>query len=115
MLIGEGRIPQQVVEELDDRHLQIFLREPDPSQWPREMEPLARFLSEEERIGFMVSGIVSPHDALLRPALESWVSSIRRDLAESKGLAGEDRALLRRAVLKHLESLVEHILHTNSL
>jgi len=46
-LIGEGVVPMEVFEEMSDETLRIFLEEPDPENWPPEMQSLKAYLQKE--------------------------------------------------------------------
>ncbi len=111
MLIGEGHIPRSVIENLEDYQTQIFLREPDPGEWPPEMGHLVQYLPEEERTVFAVAAVLARHEDLLASALERWASAAWKDLTEetivSRGniqtVLGEMAKYLRALVVKYLE------------
>lgn len=86
MLIGNEKIPREVLENLPDDHLKIFLREPDPEKWPQEMRHLAQYVSREEEIELTIADGVSRYDSILQDALERWVAAVLRDLVEDKGV-----------------------------
>ena len=103
MLIGEGGIPREIMEEMPDHHLQIFMREPDPAEWPPEMEHLVQYLSSEERIGFTVTAILRRHDPALTPSLKEWASSAWKELRGKGEVTGEDVKAMKEAMAKHLK------------
>ena len=43
-LIVDGIVPQGAFEGMPDGALWIFLEEPNPEQWPKEMKPLEKYL-----------------------------------------------------------------------
>lgn len=45
-MIAEGLIPQQAFEGLHEKHVKIFLTEPDPKKWPPEMSHLKKYVPE---------------------------------------------------------------------
>ncbi len=111
MLIGEGHIPRSVIENLQDYQTQIFLREPDPREWPPDMGHLAQYLPEEERTAFAVTTVLARHESLLGSALERWTSAAWKDLTEEaivsetniQTVLDEMAKYLRVQVLKCLE------------
>jgi hypothetical protein len=76
MSMGEGRMPDEVIQELSDEHMKLFLREPDPGKWPPEMAHLREYLPPEERIKWEVYRIASGHDASLDDAFELWANKV---------------------------------------
>jgi len=84
LLLGENDIPREILDHLTDEHLQMFLREPDPSLWPHEMEPLVHFLSDEERLKLDVQSTCSEHEAELREPLQRWTLSVWDRLDDRK-------------------------------
>jgi hypothetical protein len=114
LLIGDGVIPQPVLEELPDRSLQIFMREPDPALWPTQMEHMVEYLSAQERLGYAVAKVLAGHDSLVRPALDAWASSAWDDLATGESLTGERSEMIIQAMLKHLELLLRQFLARSS-
>lgn len=112
MLIGDGLIPQPVLEDLPDQHLQFFMREPDPALWPPQMEHLVEYLTPQERLGYAVAKVLAGYDALVKPALAEWTSSAWQDLAAGESLTDERADMLVQAMVKHLEVLVRESLET---
>lgn len=110
LLIGDGGIPQSLLEELPDQFLQIFMREPNPVLWPDQMEHLVEFLPAQERLGYAVAKVLEAHDASVKPALDAWISSAWVDLAAGEHLTGERSEMLIRAMVEHLEALVREFL-----
>jgi hypothetical protein len=43
-MIAEGVIPQDALESLEERHVKIFLTEPDPNKWPAELSHLKKYV-----------------------------------------------------------------------
>jgi hypothetical protein len=37
-MIAEGVIPQEALEGLEEKHVKIFLTEPDPRKWPSHLK-----------------------------------------------------------------------------
>jgi len=87
MLIGNEKIPREIIENLSDHHLKIFLREPDPEKWPQEMQHLAQFISREEEIELTIADGVRRYDSILADALERWTAAVLKDLVEDKGVS----------------------------
>jgi hypothetical protein len=46
-LIAEGVIPQEAFEDLQEKHVKIFLTEPDPNKWPSELSHLKKYVPED--------------------------------------------------------------------
>ena len=46
-LIAEGVIPQEALENLQEKHVKIFLTEPDPKKWPPELSHLKKYVPED--------------------------------------------------------------------
>ena len=46
-MIAEGIIPQEAFESLEEKHVKIFLTEPDPRKWPSELSHLKKYVPED--------------------------------------------------------------------
>lgn len=46
-LIAEGVIPQEEFENLQEKHVKIFLTEPDPKKWPSDLSHLKKYVPED--------------------------------------------------------------------
>ena len=46
-MIAEGVIPQEALENLEEKHVRIFLTEPDPRKWPSELSHLKKYVPED--------------------------------------------------------------------
>ncbi len=46
-MIAEGVIPQEAFENLQEKHVKIFLTEPDPKKWPPELAHLKKYVPED--------------------------------------------------------------------
>jgi len=46
-LIAEGVIPQEEFENLQEKHVKIFLTEPDPRKWPSDLSHLKKYVPED--------------------------------------------------------------------
>ena len=46
-MIAEGVIPQEEFESLQEKHVKIFLTEPDPNKWPSELSHLKKYVPED--------------------------------------------------------------------
>ena len=46
-MIAEGVIPQEALENLQEKHVKIFLTEPDPRKWPSELSHLKKYVPED--------------------------------------------------------------------
>lgn len=101
LTLGEGTISPDLLEKLEDRHLQIFMREPDPAAWPPEMEELVEYLPAEERIGLDVSKILDRHRSVIDSPLKEWTLSVMRDLEEKT-----DPQSVIDEMVKHLRELL---------
>jgi len=47
LLIGEGIIPREEIEGLTSEQINIFLKEPEPEQWPPEISHLKKYADME--------------------------------------------------------------------
>lgn len=83
LLIGEQIVAPELMEKLDDSHLQTFMREPDPALWPPEMEGLVEYLPPEERIGFDIARVISRYEGVIESPLREWGISVFRDVGEN--------------------------------
>ncbi len=106
LIVGEQIITPEVMEKLDDGHLQIFMREPDPELWPPEMEELVQYLSSEERVSFDLSKIMPRYENIIGNCLRQWTLSVLQDLGE---VADRETAVnemgdhLRKLLVSYLE------------
>lgn len=110
MLIGEGQMPVEVIEALDDRLLHIFMREPDPEKWPSEMDHLIRYLSPEEQTTLSVSKILRRHDSLLRESLEIWAVTVWEDFLKTEVGNRGDRDKIVEEMAAHVKTLLADFL-----
>ncbi len=101
LILGEGVISQDLLDKLDDRYLDIFMREPDPAAWPPEMEGLVEYLPAEERIGLDVSRILDRHQDIIDGPLREWALSVVRNVGENA-----NPELVTEEMLKHLRQLL---------
>jgi hypothetical protein len=46
-MIAEGVIPQEEFGDLQEKHVKIFLTEPDPKKWPSELSHLKKYVPED--------------------------------------------------------------------
>lgn len=102
MLVGEETVPRHVIEGLEDIHMQIFMREPDPRKWPQEMQHLVQYLPAEDRVGFLISAVLVRHEDPLRDLLGRWIKAVWQDLGEETGITPESRGLLIEEMIKHV-------------
>lgn len=106
MLIGEEVVPKEVIQELQDHHVQVFMREPDPRKWPREIEHLIYYLPSDERIAFVVSAVLATHDYLLMSSLENWAASVWTDVKGEVDIAEQNREVIVEEMVKHLKDVL---------
>ena len=106
MLVGEEAIPRHVVEGLEDFHMQVFMREPDPRKWPQEMQHLVEYLPAEDRVGFFVSAVLVRHEDPLREFLVRWTKAVWKDFGEETGITPESRDLLIEEMIKQVAEVV---------
>lgn len=106
MLIGEGQIPSEVLDTLEDSLLKIFMKEPDPEKWPSEMGHLVQYLSEEERTKHSVSKILKRHDSLLGQSLENWALAAWEELVQTEVVDRSDRKMIVEEMAKHVKALL---------
>jgi hypothetical protein len=112
MLIGEEAIPRDVILDLEEPHIQLFMREPDPRAWPPEMHPLISYLSASERVAYKTAAVLDKHSAALQPALERWAVSAWDDLVAEDSLKNEDPQLIINEVVNHVKNLLAALLET---
>ena len=106
MMVAESSLPQEVVEKLSDHHMQIFMREPDPLDWPEEMRHLARYLPAEERIRFSAIAIMVRHDGVLAHAVAEWATVVWEELGREIPITGANRQLLLDEMGRHVMEIV---------
>ena len=46
-MIAEGIIPQEALESLKEKHIKIFLTEPNLKKWPSELSHLKKYVPED--------------------------------------------------------------------
>ncbi len=108
--VGDELIPREIIEEISDHHMQIFMREPDPAEWPDEMSRLISYLPEEERLGFRVASVLRRHDAGIEPQLKAWAVTVWSDLAAEGVLSSENTQRVMDRIVDHLRRLLhEHV------
>ncbi|MBI5249219.1 MAG: hypothetical protein HY912_06970 [Desulfomonile tiedjei] len=108
LLLGEQIVAPEIMERLEDRHLQIFMREPDPELWPVEMEDLVQYLPLEERIGFDMAKILPRHEAVLGGPLREWALSVSEDIGQSA-----DPQIVLDQMVEHIRKLLSTHLKEN--
>ena len=106
MIVGEEGIPRDVLEALEDHHLQIFLREPDPAQWPPEIHHLIEYLPEQERSRWQLAAVIAGHDDLLGDSLEQWARAVWSELIEKGDVSSIGMDLILTEMGKHLETQI---------
>ncbi len=109
MMIGEGIIPREIFEKLEDAHAQVFMREPDPCEWPLEMDHLVEYLPAEERADYAISKVLKRHDERLRELLGTWIEEVFEDFQADKDIARLGPDLLKEGLLRSLRSLITQL------
>jgi hypothetical protein len=46
-MMGQGIIPKGELKDLTERQIKIFLTEPDPDNWPPELDHLKKYVPED--------------------------------------------------------------------
>lgn len=111
MLIGEGQIPPEIMETLEDRLLRIFMREPDPDKWPPEMGHLVQYLPAEEQTRHGVLRILKRHDHLLGECLQVWATTVWAELIDGKVVGPSDSAMVVGEMTEHVKALLVECLN----
>ncbi|MEJ2717357.1 MAG: hypothetical protein P8182_09495 [Deltaproteobacteria bacterium] len=106
MIVGEEGIPRDILEAIEDHHLQIFLREPDPAQWPPEIRHLVAYLPQEERIRWQVANVIAGHGNLIGDSLEQWARAVWSELIEKEEVSSVGLDLILSEMGKYLERQV---------
>ncbi len=106
LLLGEQSIPQELLDTLEDVHLQIFMREPDPALWPREMEALVQYIAPGDRIAFDLSKIMPLHGPRIVEPLQHWAQSVLNDLSERNASHTDHPESVLEEMLKYLEGVL---------
>jgi hypothetical protein len=106
ILVGEEAIPRDIVEGLEDFHMQIFMREPDPRKGPQERQHLVQYLPAEDRVGFVISAVLVRHEDPLRDLLGRWTKAVWKDFGEETGITPDSRDLLIEEMIKHVAEVV---------
>ena len=82
-LVGEGKIPKEVLEKIRDDHLKTFLREPDPALWPNEIRHLTQYLPDDEKLKWQIKEILSKHKEVIEETLRKWTLLVEKDLVRA--------------------------------
>ena len=106
LMVGEGKIPGNVLEKVKDEHLKIFLREEDPELWPREIRHLARYLPEEEQLRWKTFRALSRHREIIDGALKKWLSAVEKELSDTCSIANASPSKIKRLIADYLKELV---------
>lgn len=106
LLLGEQSIPQELLDLLEDVHVQIFMREPDPALWPPEMEALVQYIPPRDRIAFDLSKIMPVHDPTIVVPLQNWAESVLNDLSERNSSHADHYQSVLEEMLKYLEGML---------
>jgi len=106
-MVGEGKIPRDVLEKIEDDHLKIFLREPNPELWPEEIKHLATYLPEDEQVKWKINKIISRYKNAIDTALREWLSNIEDEIIQSDLLKKSSRNNILENILDYLRELIE--------
>ncbi|MEW6531595.1 MAG: hypothetical protein AB1473_12205 [Thermodesulfobacteriota bacterium] len=106
LLIGEGLIPQELLDELGDEAMQIFMREPDPSKWPPHMKPLIKHLPAEEQVRTAILTVLESQDGPLREVLREWAVASWDALITSPDVGPENAAHIVDNMTEYLKALI---------
>jgi len=110
MLIGEEGIPREIIDGLQDQHIEIFTREPDPAKWPSEMAHLVHYLPREERLRIGLFNMFEKHRDILEGAIQAWVRSVWTDLRDETSALDSDREAVIEEMVKYLRESILQLL-----
>lgn len=106
MIVGEGRIPTEQIDELSDEHMKIFLREPNPNNWPSEMANLRAYLPPEEQIKWRISPVLPKHEAMLKDSLGRWARSVWTEISDDPMVQGMDHDVIAEELAIYLKERI---------
>jgi hypothetical protein len=106
LLIGEGIIPRDLVDELGDEAMQIFMREPDPSKWPPHMKPLIKHLPAEEQVRAAILTVLESQNGPFRDALREWAVASWDALITSPDVGPQYAAQIVDNMTEYLKGLI---------
>ncbi|MFZ5864344.1 MAG: hypothetical protein ACOYXY_00535 [Thermodesulfobacteriota bacterium] len=110
LLIGEGIIPRDLVDELGDEAMQIFMREPDPNKWPPHMEPLIKHLPAEEQVRAAILTVLASQNGPFRDALREWAVASWDALITSPDVGPENAAQIVDNMTEYLKArIIEYL------
>ncbi len=109
LMVGEGKIPGDVLEKVKDEHLKIFLQEEDPELWPLEIRHLARYLPEEEQLRWKIFRALSRHRKIIDGALKKWLSAVEKEISDACSGTGASPSDVRELVADYLKELVSEV------
>ncbi len=105
-LVGEGKIPREIIESIEDKHFKIFLREPNPELWPKEIKFLVEYLPEDERRKWELHKIFSKYEDVIAEPLKEWIKNIKNDLKGSALMENGAGGVLLEEILDYLKETV---------
>lgn len=115
LLMGEEKIPYEVIRRLSDEHIRTFLREPDPYLWPEEMKELRSYLPKEEIIHWEVRNALKDHRVSVKEFLSSWAREAWGSLMGSDYLRTTSPGLIVEEIKEYFGDLLMEVLDENSL
>ena len=83
IIMGEEAVPPDEWERLEDRHMKVFLHEPNPYEWPKEMQHLIRYLPDRERMKWRIIRFIEEDDRFDVKTIEQWAKSLWEALLDS--------------------------------
>jgi hypothetical protein len=107
LLMGEGRIPRDCIDAVSDEHIKIFLREPDPNNWPPEMAHLKAYLPPGEQVKWRIYPVFRRHEVTIKGPLERWARSVWEEVKEDLVVGGEGMALVIEAMADFVKERIE--------
>jgi hypothetical protein len=106
LVIGEGLIPQELLHELGDEAMQIFMREPDPNRWPSHLKPLIKYLPAEEQVRTAILTVLENQNGPFRDVLREWAVASWDALITSPEVGPENAAQIVDNMTEHLKGLI---------
>jgi len=108
IIIGERYIPAEELDKVSDEHIQIFLREPNPEEWPPEIAHFKKYLPPKEQLKWSLHQVLEQQEELLNDFFERWMCSVWKDLIENDLVQQEQSEHLIEEITSYLKKFVEN-------
>ena len=115
IVIGERCIPAEELEKVSDENIQIFLREPNPEEWPPEIAHFKKYLPPKEQLKWSFHQVLEQQEELLNDLFERWMCSVWKDLIDNDLVQQEQSEHLVEEITSYLKTFVENFVTSQKL